>query len=142
MAMIVQLILSVRVCVDDGVVSVVIVVLLTGEDSSTTSDDVTTNGGDHKTLSSSSSYPHRCRPHHNSQPRTISTRKVHACVTDYHPQYKQLCIVHCINIVFSSMCAGVGWGTSSSSAMMMLQLPALHTTQQHHNNKNQFTPAS
>ena len=85
MAMIVQLILSVRVfVVDDGVVSVVIVVLLLGGEGSSTiaDDDMTTNGGGRKTLSSS--YPH-CRRHHNSQPRTISTRKGYACVTDYHP---------------------------------------------------------
>ena len=80
--MIVQLILSLRVCVDDGVLSGVIVVLLIGEGNSTIADGVTTNGGDCKTLSSSC--PH-FRRHHNSQPRTISTRKGYACVTDYHP---------------------------------------------------------
>ena len=78
MMMSVQLILSVQVCVEDGVPSGVIVVLLIGEGNSTIADGVTTNGGDCKTLSS---YPHR----RNSQPRTISTRKGYACVTDYHP---------------------------------------------------------
>ena len=71
MAMIVQLILLIRVCVvDDGVISVI--VLLAGEGSSTIADDVTTGGGDHKTMLLS--YPHR--RHRNNQPRTISTRKV------------------------------------------------------------------
>ena len=73
MAMIVQLILLLRFCVDVDV-SGVIVGLLTGEDSSTTADDVTTNVGDRKTMLLLS-YPRR-RRHHSSQPRTISTRKV------------------------------------------------------------------
>ena len=121
MAMIVQLILLIRrVCVVDDV----IVVLIAGEGSSTIADDVRTGGGEHKTMLLSS-YPHRYRRHRNNQPRTISTRNAYACVTDYHPQYKQVCKVHCINIVFSSKFGGVGWGTSSE---MMLQLLTLHTT--------------
>ena len=62
MAMIVQLILSVRFCGD--VVVSVIVVVLAGEDSSTILDDEMTESGEHKTM-----FPHR--PRRNSQLRTI-----------------------------------------------------------------------
>ena len=61
MAMIVQLILSVRFC-GDVVVSVIVV--LAGEDSSTILDDEMTESGEHKTM-----FPHR--PRRNSQLRTI-----------------------------------------------------------------------
>ena len=142
MAMIVQLILMIRrVCVGDhdGVVSAI--VLLAGEGSSTIADDATTGGGDNQTMLMSY-YHHRRRHLRNNQPRTISTSKkgTYACVTDYHPQYKQLCNVHCINIVFSSKFGGVGWGTLSPD-----DVPASDPTYDNTNTIlkiQQFTPAS
>ena len=115
MAMIVQLILLIRwvcgVVVHDGVVFVIVLVL--GQGSSTIADDVTTCACDNQTTSLLSRRHHR-RHRRNSQPRTISTNKgTYACVTDYHPQYKEVSRVHCINIVFSSTFGGVGWGTLS-----------------------------
>ena len=64
-----------RVCVvvHDGVVSAI--VLLAGEGSSTIADDVTTGGGDNQTMLLSRRHHRRHR--RNSQPRTISTIKVH-----------------------------------------------------------------